>query len=157
MRDARTASGRVVKPAECQAIGLVSAAGNSVRSKATSVEMTPKPFRECTGSSSLAVPNPDPETPAQAPRGARQYAGVARRKLSFKDMHALETLPGKIAALEAEIARLQRVMSDPALFARDRFTFDRTLRALAGAQAELVAAEERWLELELLRSEVEGG
>jgi ATP-binding cassette subfamily F protein uup len=43
-------------------------------------------------------------------------------------------------------------MGDPALFTRDRVTFDRTARALAGAQAE-----ERWLELELLRSEVEGG
>jgi hypothetical protein len=36
-------------------------------------------------------------------------------------------------------------------------TFDRTARALAGAEAELVAAEERWRELELLRSKVEGG
>jgi ABC transport system ATP-binding/permease protein len=48
-------------------------------------------------------------------------------------------------------------MSHPELFARDRVTFDRTARSLAGAQAELIAAEERWLELELLRSEVEDG
>jgi ATP-binding cassette subfamily F protein uup len=88
---------------------------------------------------------------------AVQNAGATRRKLSFKDKHALEVLPGEIAALESEIARLQTVMGDPALFTRDRVTFDRTARALAGAQAELVAAEERWLELELLRSEVEGG
>jgi ATP-binding cassette subfamily F protein uup len=88
---------------------------------------------------------------------AVQNASAARRKLSFKDKHALEVLPGEIAALEAEIARLQTVMSEPELFTRDRATFDRTARALAGAQAELFAAEERWLELELLRSEVEDG
>ena len=88
---------------------------------------------------------------------AVQNASAARRKLSFKDKHALEVLPGEIAALEAEIARLQTVMSDPDLFARDRVTFDRTARTLAGAQAELIAAEERWLELEQLRSEVEDG
>jgi ATP-binding cassette subfamily F protein uup len=49
---------------------------------------------------------------------------AARRNLSFKDKHALEVLPGEIAALEAEIARLQTVMSDPELFARDRVTFE---------------------------------
>jgi hypothetical protein len=59
-----------------------------------------------------------------------------------KDKHALETLPAKVAAIEAKIARSQRVMSDPTLFARDRVTFDITSRALAGAQAEFVAAEE---------------
>jgi hypothetical protein len=62
---------------------------------------------------------------------AVQNAGATRRKLSFKDKHALEVLPGKIAVLEAEIARLQTVMSGPTLFARDRVMFDRTSRALA--------------------------
>ena len=95
--------------------------------------------------------------PAISAGPAVQNASAARRKLSFKDKHALEVLPGEIAALEAEIARLQTVMSDPDLFARDRVTFDRTARTLAGAQAELIAAEERWLELEQLRSEVEDG
>jgi ABC transport system ATP-binding/permease protein len=85
----------------------------------------------------------------------RQTAEPARRKLSFNDKHALETLPAKIAGLEAEIARLQAVIGDATLFARDRAAFDKTSRALAGAQAELAAAEERWLELELRRGEVE--
>jgi ATP-binding cassette subfamily F protein uup len=80
-----------------------------------------------------------------------------RRKLSFNDKHALENLPGKIAGLEAEIALLQAVLTDPALFARDRARFDKASRALAAAQTELAAAEERWLELELRRTEIEGG
>jgi ATP-binding cassette subfamily F protein uup len=84
-----------------------------------------------------------------------QTAEPARRKLSFNEKHALETLPAKIAGLEAEIARLQAVIGDATLFARDRAAFDQTSRALAGAQAELAAAEERWLELELRRGEVE--
>ena len=40
---------------------------------------------------------------------------------------------------------------------RDRKAFDEASAALAGAQAELAAAEEKWLELEILREDVAGG
>ena len=65
-------------------------------------------------------------------------------------------LPERIAALEAKVAELQRVLADPALYARDRARFDRASAALSEAQGELAAAEDRWLELEVLREELEG-
>jgi ATP-binding cassette subfamily F protein uup len=89
---------------------------------------------------------------AKVPRTA---AGPAKRKLNFNEKHALETLPGKIATLEAEIGRLQTVLADTTLYARDRATFDRASSAMTAMQSELAAAEERWLELELLRDEIE--
>jgi ABC transport system ATP-binding/permease protein len=82
-------------------------------------------------------------------------AATSKRKLSFNEKHALETLPGKIAALEAEIKQLQTVLGDTTLYARDRAAFDRASAAMTAKQAELAAAEERWLELELLRDETE--
>jgi ATP-binding cassette subfamily F protein uup len=90
------------------------------------------------------------------PKPARAGAEPARRKLSFNDKHALESLPGKMAALETEIGRLQKLMADTTLYARDRTSFDQISAAMTAAQTELAAAEERWLELELLRSEIEG-
>ena len=48
-------------------------------------------------------------------------------------------------------------LDDPGLYARDRKAFDETSAALAAAQAELAAAEEKWLELEILREDVAGG
>ena len=54
------------------------------------------------------------------------------------------------------IGKLQQALSDPGLYARDRARFDRFTAALAAQQAELDAAEEEWLALELLREEVEG-
>ena len=81
---------------------------------------------------------------------------AARRRLSFKDKHALETLPGEIAALEAKQATLAKTLEDPDLYARDRAAFQKASDALAEVQTSLAAAEERWLELELLRSEIEG-
>ena len=55
-----------------------------------------------------------------------------------------------------DIARLQAVLADPDLYASDPAGFARAGAQLEKAAAELAAAEERWLELELLREEVEG-
>jgi ATP-binding cassette subfamily F protein uup len=78
-----------------------------------------------------------------------------KRRLSFNDKHALETLPARIAALEAEIARLTNTIADPDLYTRERAAFDQASGALARAQADLAAAEDEWLRLEALREQVE--
>jgi ABC transport system ATP-binding/permease protein len=79
----------------------------------------------------------------------------AKRKLSFNEKHALETLPKTMATLQAEIARHQTLLDDPNLFAKDRKKFEATSTAMAAAQEKLHQAEERWLELEMLREELE--
>ena len=90
--------------------------------------------------------------PLPAPRTA---ATPARRRLSFNQRRALELLPSRMEALGAEIARLQSALTDPELFARDLDRFTRSSARLAAAEAELAAAEEEWLDLEMLREEVE--
>ncbi len=80
----------------------------------------------------------------------------ARRKLSFKDKHALETLPSQITALENEAGALRAQLADDGLYARDPRAFAALAANLAAAQAALNAAEERWLELEMMRQELEG-
>jgi ATP-binding cassette subfamily F protein uup len=85
----------------------------------------------------------------------RAVVEPAKRKLNFNEKRALETLPGKIATLETEIARLQKLMADTTLYARDRATFNQVSSAMTAMQSELAAAEQRWLELELLRDEIE--
>jgi ATP-binding cassette subfamily F protein uup len=87
---------------------------------------------------------------ASPPRPAR------REKLSFKDRHALETLPALIEALTAEIAALQSELADPALYVRSAARFAAAGARLEAAEAERAAAEERWLTLEMLREELEG-
>jgi ABC transport system ATP-binding/permease protein len=111
----------------------------------------------------LAQRGADVRKPAAKPAAApprksaeRPAAEPARRKLNFNEKHALESLPARMAKLEAEVKRLNERLADPALYARDRTAFDKATAALATAQTELAAAEERWLELELLRSELEG-
>jgi ATP-binding cassette subfamily F protein uup len=84
-------------------------------------------------------------------------AQSAKRKLSFNEKHALETLPKEIAALQARLRALQLKLDDPALYGRDPKAFAETTQALAEASSRLAAAEERWLELEILREEIAGG
>jgi ATP-binding cassette subfamily F protein uup len=83
-------------------------------------------------------------------------AAKPKRKLSFNEKHALETLPGKIAKLEKDIGDLQKRLEDPALYAKDRDAFEKTSDALVKAQNDLSEAESRWLELEMLREEIAG-
>ena len=94
-----------------------------------------------------------PETPAVV--RSDRAPDAARRKLSFKDKHDLDSLPGRMEALGRDIAKLQAILSDAALYARDRAAFDRASAALTRAQGELSAAEDRWLELELLKESLE--
>ena len=91
-----------------------------------------------------------------APKAARVDAPAARRKLSFKEKHALETLPAQITALEEEAGALRAQLADDSLYARDAKKFADLAAKLAAAQAKLSAAEEQWLELEMLRQEIEG-
>jgi ATP-binding cassette subfamily F protein uup len=86
----------------------------------------------------------------------RVRAEAPRRKLSFKDSHALEKLPGEIDKLTKEIERLHTELADPALYAKDPARVTALSERLHKAEAERTAAEDRWLELEALREEIEG-
>jgi ATP-binding cassette subfamily F protein uup len=94
---------------------------------------------------------------AKAPRekSAAAAASAPKTRLSFRDKHALETLPARIAALEAGIAKLSRIIADPNLYTRDRAKFDAASAELASSQADLAKAEDEWLRLEQLREQVE--
>ncbi|WP_342628756.1 ATP-binding cassette domain-containing protein [Nguyenibacter vanlangensis] len=100
----------------------------------------------------MAPPGRDGQ-PAKRPERSPEK-GAAKgpaRKLSYKDQLALDRLPGQIAALEADITRLRAVLSDAGLYARDPQAFTDATTKLDRAETELTAAEERWLELEMLR------
>jgi ATP-binding cassette subfamily F protein uup len=103
-----------------------------------------KPARAASAKESKAAPAAQPAAPKP------------KKKLSFNEKYALDNLPKQIAKLEADIAALQKKLDDPSLYTRDRKAFDAATEAMAKAQAELAAAEEKWLELEMLREEIEG-
>ena len=96
------------------------------------------------------------ETRSARSGGGGKPGGSNVRKMSFKDKHALETLPAEIARLQSDIVRLQRILSDPKLYSRDPTKFGRVTSELADAEAGRAGAEERWLELEIQREAMAG-
>jgi len=88
-----------------------------------------------------------PDAPASEP--------AARRRMTFKDKHALETLPATIAQMQQEAALLQARLNDPDFYVRDRAGFEKATSALADLQRRIAAAEEQWLALEIMREEME--
>ncbi len=92
---------------------------------------------------------------AAEPAGSKAAitASSSKRKMTFNDKHALETLPKTIDALRAEIVKLNAALAGD-LYARDPALFAKVSARLAAAEAEISAAEERWLELEMLREDM---
>jgi len=79
----------------------------------------------------------------------------AKRKFSFKQKHALESLPGRMDKLRKDIAAGNKKLADPNFYARDPKGFEATSASVHAAEAELEAAETEWLELEILKEEIE--
>jgi ATP-binding cassette subfamily F protein uup len=103
------------------------------------------------------APKPDAAKPAKAPAAPAAQVPPARSRMTFKDKHALETLPTTIAALQAEARALQAKLDDPQFYVRDRAGFETVSAALGDVQHRIAAAEEQWLELEIRREEIAGG
>src|SRR5690606_15812740 len=94
--------------------------------------------------------------PPSAPAPEKPKTQIrTQKKLSFHQQHALKTLPRRIAALEAEIAAAEAELASPDFYARDPEGFTHLSRELEEKQAERARCEDEWLELELLREELE--
>jgi ATP-binding cassette subfamily F protein uup len=93
---------------------------------------------------------------ADAAAPAAEAPKAAKGKLSYKQKFALENLPKEIAKAEAEAAKREEKMADPNLFTKDPNAFAKLAQELEKLRADLARMEEEWLELEMLREELEG-
>jgi ATP-binding cassette subfamily F protein uup len=84
----------------------------------------------------------------------RKQAHTERRKqqqptkLGYRDQRELESLPAEIESIEATIAELQRVISEPGFYSQDQEVVQDKLRDLSETEALLEQRIERWSELE---------
>jgi ATP-binding cassette subfamily F protein uup len=92
----------------------------------------------------------DQSVVAKAKPGAKgeKPKANAQKGLSFTEKHRLEALPAEIARLEAEIAKLEDLMSDPALYTDNPVKFQKATDALIERNEKLQDAEAEWLVLE---------
>ena len=92
-----------------------------------------------------------PQTSAPAERAKRE----TKQKLSYKQKYALEKLPSEIDALHNEIAKMEKEFSDPDLYTKNAKRFEELSRLLEQKRKDLEAKENEWLELEMLKEELE--
>jgi ABC transport system ATP-binding/permease protein len=102
------------------------------------------------------------ERGAEAAKARRKETAAApaaepkqRRKLGYQQQRELDQLPKTMEDLTRKIKVAETKMADADFLSRDPTGFQKTSEGLAKLQAELEAAEERWLELEALREELE--
>ncbi len=93
------------------------------------------------------------KAPAPAATEAKSSSKV---KLSFTQLHLLKTLPETIDSLTKKLEKLQAEMADPNLYAKNPDRFAKLSAEITRLTGERDAAEEQWLELEMLREEAEG-
>ncbi|MCJ8506546.1 ABC-F family ATP-binding cassette domain-containing protein [Rhizobium lemnae] len=91
---------------------------------------------------------------ASAP--AQASTPKAQGKLSYKQKFALENLPKEMDKIGKDIAAREAKMADPNLFTKDPAAFNRLASEMEALRTKLTAIEEEWLELEMLREELEG-
>ncbi len=80
----------------------------------------------------------------------------AKGKLSYKQKFALENLPKQMDEAEKKAAKLEEKMADANFFTKDPAGFSKTAAELEKLRNQIAAWEEEWLELEMLREELEG-
>jgi len=97
-----------------------------------------------------------PKASREAPATVPDEPPATKRRMSFRDKHALERLPKTIATLQAEANALQARLDDPQFYARDRLGFEQVATKLGDLRTKIAAAEEQWLELEIQREALGG-
>ena len=96
------------------------------------------------GEAAPVVQAEKPKVPEKAPE---PVAAVKKSGLTFTEKHRLESLPGVIDKLTAEIAKLEELLADPNLFSAQPAKFAKASEALAERQDAVAQAEEEWLML----------
>ena len=78
-----------------------------------------------------------------------------RDRMSFKDKHALETLPKKIEEARSKINSIKTKLAFPDFYSKDPEGFEGLAKSLSLNESKLSRLEDQWLKLELEREELE--
>ncbi len=95
------------------------------------------------------------KTPREKTKQQKSSISNKKKKLSFKQQHALKTLPKMIDDLTKNIAKIEEKLAQSDFYSTDREGFERLSKELIAHQEKLIEHENNWLEIEMEREELE--
>ncbi|PPR18973.1 MAG: ABC transporter ATP-binding protein uup [Alphaproteobacteria bacterium MarineAlpha9_Bin7] len=99
-------------------------------------------------------PKPINIEPKRRRRGTK-VPQKARTRLGYKEQYELEGLPQNIEKLNRKLSDLESLLADPNLYLKDPVAFEVVTNDLADVRMVLARSENRWIELENKREELE--
>jgi ATP-binding cassette subfamily F protein uup len=120
------------------------------------IRQNPDFFSEISRMESIKIKGDAPKILFEKPVEVATLARKPAAKLSYKDQKRLEDLERLMPEWQAEIAKMEEILSDPNLYTRAPKAFEQTTRALTHTRTSLENGEMEWLELEEKRAQLAG-
>jgi ATP-binding cassette subfamily F protein uup len=101
---------------------------------------------------SIKIKGESPSVLFEKPVEVTTLAKKPAQKLTYKDQKRLEDLERLMPEWQAEIEKMEEILSDPNLYTKAPKAFEQTTRALTHTRTSLENGEMEWLELEEKRA-----
>jgi ATP-binding cassette subfamily F protein uup len=120
------------------------------------IRQNPDFFSEISRMESIKIKGDAPKVLFEKPVEVATLAKKPAQKLSYKDQKRLEDLERLMPEWQAEIAKMEEILSDPNLYTKAPKAFEQTTRMLTHTRTSLENGEMEWLELEEKRTQLAG-
>ena len=120
------------------------------------IRQNPDFFSEISRMESIKIKGDTPKVLFEKPVEVATLTKKPAAKLSYKDQKRLEDLERLMPEWQAEIEKLEEILSDPNLYTKAPKAFEQTTRQLTHTRTSLENGEMEWLELEEKRAQLAG-
>ncbi|MCR6658585.1 MAG: ATP-binding cassette domain-containing protein [Asticcacaulis sp.] len=120
------------------------------------IRQNPDFFSEISRMESIKIKGDTPKVLFEKPVEVATLTKKPAAKLSYKDQKRLEDLERLMPEWQAEIEKLEEILSDPNLYTKAPKAFEQTTRQLTHTRTSLESGEMEWLELEEKKAQLAG-
>ncbi len=120
------------------------------------IRQNPDFFSEISRMESIKIKGDTPKVLFEKPVEVATLAKKPAGKLSYKDQKRLEDLERLMPEWQAEIEKMEEILSDPNLYTKAPKAFEQTTRMLTHTRTSLENGEMEWLELEEKKAQLAG-
>ncbi len=98
---------------------------------------------------------PSKKTPSKETKKSAAPESKKTTRLSYNQQRLLEVLPQKITELETELQKIETALADSELYTQNPDKFNELTARHESVAAEIAQSENQWLEIQMLKEELE--